>query len=123
MMKYLTVAVLCMAITMTGAIRASAHAFLDSATPKVGATVKAAPKTIRLRFTQRVEPAFSHIRLETADGTPIETGKAAIDPSDSTILVAAVTGKTPPGSYEVRWDVVSVDTHHSNGHFPFTYQP
>jgi copper resistance protein C len=104
----------------TGAI---AHAFLDNATPKVGSVVTAPPKTIRIQFTQRVEVAFSHIHLFAPGGQEIAMGPAAIDPSDQTQLSAPVTGALAPGQYEVRWDVLSVDTHRTNGHFPFTYQP
>lgn len=101
---------------------AIAHAFLDNATPKVGSTVTA-PKTIRIQFTQRVEVAFSHIRLFSAGGQEIAMGPAATDPSDQTVMSAPVSGALTPGQYEVRWDVLSVDTHRTNGHFPFTVQP
>jgi copper resistance protein C len=104
----------------TGAI---AHAFLDNATPKVGSVVTAPPKTIRIQFTQRVEVAFSHIHLFAPGGQEIAIGPAAADPSDQTVMSAPVTGTLVPGQYEVRWDVLSVDTHKTNGHFPFTYQP
>jgi hypothetical protein len=102
---------------------AIAHAFLDNATPKVGSVVTAPPKTIRIQFTQRVEVAFSHIHLLAPGGQEIAMGPAATDPSDQTQLSAPITGALAPGQYEVRWDVLSVDTHRTNGHFPFTYQP
>jgi methionine-rich copper-binding protein CopC len=104
----------------TGAI---AHAFLDNAMPKVGSVVATPPKTIRIQFTQRVEAAFSHIHLFTADGKEIATGAAFTDPSDQTELSALITGGLAPGQYVVRWDILSVDTHRTNGHFPFGYQP
>lgn len=104
----------------TGAI---AHALLDNATPKVGSVVTAAPKTIRIQFTQRVEVAFSHIHLFAPGGQEVAMGPAATDPSDQTVMSAPITGTLAPGQYEVRWDVLSVDTHKTNGHFPFTYQP
>ncbi len=104
----------------TGAI---AHAFLDNAIPKVGSVVTTPPKMIRIQFTQRVEVAFSHIHLFAPGGQEIAMGPAATDPSDQTQLSAPVTGALAPGQYEVRWDVLSVDTHRTNGHFPFTYQP
>jgi copper resistance protein C len=104
----------------TGAV---AHAFLDNATPKVGSVVTTPPKTIRIQFTQRIEGAFSHIHLFAASGQEIATGPAAADPSDQAVLTAPITGTLAPGRYEVRWDVLSVDTHHTNGHFPFSYQP
>lgn len=102
---------------------AAAHAFLDNATPKVGSVVTAPPSAIRIQFTQRVEAAFSHIHLFAPGGQEIAVGPAAADPSDQAVLSAPITGSLAPGQYEVRWDVLSVDTHRTNGHFPFTYRP
>jgi methionine-rich copper-binding protein CopC len=117
------VAALAAAIAMSLEPGAQAHAFLDNATPKVGAVVTVVPKAIRMQFTQPIEPAFSHIRLFAQDGKPVNTGPAATDPSDQTQLIAPIVGALAPGRYEVRWDVLSVDTHRTNGHFPFTYHP
>ena len=127
MNKSMTIRILSQAVAVAilfgSSTSAIAHAFLDNATPKVGSAVTAPPKTIRIQFTQRVEVAFSHIHLFTAGGQEIAMGPAATDPSDQTQLSAPVTGALAPGQYEVRWDVLSVYTHRTNGHFPFTYQP
>lgn len=122
-MKRLIVSTLAIAIVLGTQPIALAHAFLDNAVPKVGSVLTAPPKTIRIQFTKPVEAAFSHIRLFTRNGTAVDTGPAATDPSDQTQLIAPVIGALSPGQYEVRWDVLSVDTHRTNGHFPFTYQP
>ena len=123
MMKHFVLPTLVVGLVMSAQPAALAHAFLDNATPKVGSAVAVAPKTIRIQFTQPVEPAFSHIRLVAEDGKPVETGPAATAPSDQTQLIAPIAGTLAPGKYEVRWDVLSVDTHRTNGHFPFTFQP
>ena len=123
MMKSLLAPVLAIVIVAGTQTIALGHAFLDTAAPKVGSVVTAPPKVIRIQFTQPVEPAFSHIRLFTSDGKSVDTGPAATNPADQTQLAAPVIGTLAPGQYEVRWDVLSVDTHHTNGHFPFTYQP
>jgi hypothetical protein len=123
MINRFVVAALAAVVAMNIETGAEAHAFLDNATPKVGAVVNVAPKAIRIQYTQPIEPAFSHIRLFAGDGKPVNTGPAATDPSDQTQLIAPIIGALPPGRYEVRWDVLSVDTHRTNGHFPFTYQP
>ncbi len=120
MSRFIVPAIALMAAASTPVM---AHAFLDNATPKVGSAVQAAPREIRIQFTQPVEAAFSHIHLFSADGTEMAVGAGTTDPADKTQLSAPVTGVLPPGLYEVRWDVVSVDTHRTNGHFPFTYQP
>jgi methionine-rich copper-binding protein CopC len=123
MMKRILLAALAAALVMAAQPAAFAHAFLDNATPKVGSVVTVPPKTIRIQFTQPVEAAFSNIQLFTADGKPIGTGPAATDPSDKTQLIVPITGTLVPGQYIVRWHVIAVDTHHTDGHFPFTYQP
>ena len=40
-----------------------------------------------------------------------------------TFRLAAVQLAHAVGQYEMRWDVLPVDTHRTNGHFPFSYQP
>jgi methionine-rich copper-binding protein CopC len=123
MMKRFILPALVAAIVMGTQSVALAHAFLDNATPKVGSVVTVAPKTIRIQFTQPIEAAFSHIRLFAPDGKAVDMGPAATDPSDQTQLLAPIAGTLAPGQYQVRWDVLSVDTHRTNGHFPFTYRP
>ena len=122
-MKRFVLPAIAIAIAMGAPTIAVAHAFLDNATPKVGSVVTAPPKAIRIQFTQPVEPAFSHIHLFAADGKAVDMGPAATDPSDQTQLSAPIIGALPPGQYEVRWDVLSADTHRTNGHFPFIFRP
>jgi methionine-rich copper-binding protein CopC len=88
----------------------------------VGGTVSAAPREIRLSFSERIEPAFSRIEISRADGQPIGTGPATVDPRDNTQLVLAL----PPlasGRYRVKWRVVSVDTHPTEGDYTFEIRP
>lgn len=101
---------------------AIAHAFLDHAVPAVGATVAAAPGEVQLFYTQALEPAFSAATLEGADGSPIATGPASIDPHNPMELVLKLP-KLTPGHYKVRWHVLSVDTHRTDGSFGFDIQP
>ena|SRR5207245_2748239 len=108
-------AIVAAGIATTGAF---AHAFLDQATPPVGGTVPASPQEIRLTFSEGVEPRFSGIELAAGDGRRITTGPAVIDPGDNKQLVLAVPPLTP-GHYRVRWHVVSVDTHRTEGDFTF----
>jgi copper resistance protein C len=123
MMKRFVLPAIAIAITMSAPTIVLAHAFLDNATPKVGSVVTAPPKAISIQFTQPVEAAFSHIHLFAADGKAVDTDPAATNPADGTQLTAPIIGTLAPGQYEVRWDVLSVDTHRTNGHFPFTYRP
>jgi methionine-rich copper-binding protein CopC len=99
-------------------VSAGAHAFLTQAVPPVGGTVSVAPREVRLIFSEGIEPAFSRIELTRADGQPLSTGPATVDPRDNTQLVLAL----PPlalGRYRVKWRVVSVDTHPTEGDYTF----
>jgi hypothetical protein len=95
-----------------------AHALLDHAKPRVGSTVDAAPTELLLWFTQKLEPAFSNVEVRDSDGARVDEGRAQVDPSDASLLRVALK-PLPRGSYEVRWRVLSVDTHTTEGRFRF----
>jgi copper resistance protein C len=101
---------------------ALSHAFLDQAAPLVGGTVPASPKEIRLTFTEAIEQRFSGIDLTTGDGRTVATGAAAVDPANDKQLVLALP-PLAPGRYRVRWHVVSVDTHRTEGEYSFSVEP
>jgi hypothetical protein len=103
-------------------VAAAAHAFLQSAEPPVGGAVAAPPASVRLTFTERIEPLFSGIELSTADGRAVPTGRAAVDPGNPTALVLPLP-RLSPGRYKVRWHVVSVDTHPTEGDYSFEIRP
>lgn len=99
-----------------GVSAAVAHAFLDHASPRVGSTVTGAPSEVRLWFTQALEPRFSGAQLRGPGGTVL--GSGAVDGGDPKQMVIPVHG-LPPGRYTVRWKVLSVDTHRTEGSFSF----
>jgi methionine-rich copper-binding protein CopC len=115
----LRTALLALALAIGGAGAALAHAHLRSATPAVGSTVRAAPAELVLRFTEKLEPAFSTAEVRGPDGSRVEDGKAAIDPRDATVLRVKLK-PLAAGTYKVAWHVVSVDTHKTEGDFTFT---
>lgn len=121
-MNRLSFAVIAMFLAGMPAGAAFAHAFLDHAAPAVGSTVSAAPAEVRLFFSEAVEPLFSGVELTTADGAAIVTGAAVVDPRDPMQLVLKVPPLSP-GRYRVRWHVVSVDTHRTEGDFTFEIRP
>jgi hypothetical protein len=107
---------------LAGVSPAAAHAFLHHAVPAVGSTIATAPSEVRMVFTQEIDLSFSGATLSTADGTPIATGSAALDPQDPTALVLRLP-PLAPGKYKVTWHVVSVDTHRTEGNFTFEIRP
>jgi hypothetical protein len=110
------------ACVMPAATPAFAHAFLDHADPPVGSTVRAPPTQIRLWFSERLEPAFSSAELDDASGKRIGDARAEVDGSDATLLRIAAPSLAP-GRYRVKWRVLSVDTHVTQGDFTFTVAP
>ncbi len=97
---------------------AFAHAFLDHASPRVGSTIASAPKEVVLWFTQKLEPAFSSITVQNAQGSAVTLGKAAVGGDGTQLRVPLKT--LPPGTYRVMWQVLSVDTHRTQGDFSFS---
>src|SRR5271168_4003258 len=100
-------------LTALGATAARAHAFLDHASPLVGSTVAAAPHEVSLWFTQNIEAAFSAVEVTDADGARVDLGKPQISGNTMRVGVKSLT----PGTYRVRWHVLSVDTHKTEGNF------
>ncbi len=116
-MRYLTalarlLPLLCVASTV------HAHALLDHANPRVGSTVAAAPTELLLWFTQKLEPAFSSVEVRDSNGARVDDGRAQVDSSDASLLRVPLK-PLASGSYEVRWRVLSVDTHTTEGRFRF----
>jgi copper resistance protein C len=99
-----------------------AHAFLDRASPAVGSSVPKSPPAISIWFTQELEPAFSTVEVRDQSGNRVDSGDAAVDAADATLLHATLK-PLPPGTYKVAWRVVSVDTHPTEGTFTFHVEP
>jgi hypothetical protein len=99
-----------------------AHAFLDRAVPAVGSVVHLPPAEIRLWFTQKLEPAFSSVQVLDRKGSPVDRGNARVDDSEPTLLRISVPALAP-GAYRVKWRVLSVDAHVTEGDFTFEIAP
>ena len=108
-------ALLC-ALVMGGG--ADAHAFLVKSDPAVGATA-AAPKTLRLEFSEALELAFSGIDVTNGSGGAVPARNVRLDSNDRKVFLADVP-QLQPGAYHVKWHVISVDTHRTEGDFAFS---
>jgi copper resistance protein C len=106
------------ALGATLAPPAAAHAYLDRARPVVGSVVRESPKELTLWFTQRIEPSFSEVRVLDPSGKRVDAGDAKVDAGDGKVLRVSLP-KLAPGAYHVKWRVLSVDTHVSEGEFTF----
>jgi methionine-rich copper-binding protein CopC len=100
---------------------ADAHAFLLKSAPVVGAAIPS-PKTVRLEFSEGVELRFSGIEVDNAAGAPVKTAAVRYEGDNRKIMLVDL----PPlasGTYRVKWHVVSLDTHRTEGDFNFTVKP
>jgi hypothetical protein len=99
---------------------ACAHAALSRADPRVGSKIGTSPMEVRMWFSEALEPVFSNASIVMPPGQGPAGGKAFVDPKDRRQLVIPVLRPLPAGRYEVKWGVVSVDGHRTEGDFPFT---
>jgi copper resistance protein C len=98
---------------------ALSHAALSQSEPRVGSTVNAAPREVVLTFTEQLEPAFSSIEVRDAGGNRVDAGKTKVDRGTMRVPLRPLGA----GSYKVNWQVLSVDTHKTEGTFSFTVNP
>jgi len=116
LLKPFIIAVLASSLAATAAY---AHAFLDHASPGVGATVSGSPSVLTLSFTQGVVVAFSSVTI-SGDGGAVPASKPVNDPSNQQIIHVRLGHPLRPGTYTVSWHVLSVDTHRTAGSYRFT---
>jgi methionine-rich copper-binding protein CopC len=118
-MKKIILASLAASLLLALQSSAWAHAFLDHAEPKVGGTISSSPAEIKIWFTQNLEPAFSKLEVQDAQGKEVDKKDAHLDDKDKSLFLVSLP-ELPPGTYTVIWHAVSVDTHKTQGHFEFT---
>ena len=119
MQKLLKPFIIAFLATSLAATAAYAHAFLDHASPGVGATVSGSPSVLTLSFTQGVVVAFSSVTVSGAGGS-VPASKPVNDPSNQQIIHVRLGHALKAGSYTVTWHVLSVDTHRTEGSYRFT---
>ncbi|MDO8328855.1 MAG: copper homeostasis periplasmic binding protein CopC [Fluviicoccus sp.] len=96
---------------------ALAHAKLMQSYPAAHAVVDA-PAAVSVSFNEALEPAFSQLTVLDSQGVRVATEKAGVDEATHKTLSVPVP-KLAPGSYTVKWAVVSVDGHRIKGQYTF----
>lgn len=100
-----------LAILLAVSGAAWAHAALVKSAPGSRETLNKPPTRIVLKFSEAVEPKFSSVRLEGADGNALPLETLELSPGDPTQIEIAVPQVLLPGSYTVRYRVLSQDGH------------
>lgn len=104
------------------AVSAWGHSFPDHSEPRVGWAVDTSPAQVRIWFDVPIEPIFSTIKVVDANGQQVDKQDGRVNPSDRTLLEVNLP-TLPPGRYRVFWNVISIDTHRTEGDYPFTIRP
>ena len=106
---------------LAASVPAASHALPVRASPGAGATLTAAPAKISITFDDLLEPVFSTLRIEDAQGKEVAKGAALPDRPDAAVLELALP-VLAPGTYHVFWSVVARDGHRTIGDYKFTVQ-
>jgi copper resistance protein C len=110
------------AMLLLAAAAAAAHASLERADPRAGSRVRTSPAEVKLFFTEKLEPAFSTVRVQDEAGRRVDRADGRIDDADAKLLRVSVA-PLAPGTYRVIWRVLSVDSHVTEGEFSFRIEP
>jgi copper resistance protein C len=103
---------------LIGASAALAHSELRQAQPAPNSKHKTPPSEVKLYFTERLEPAYSTVRVNDAQGSEVDRRDARVDPADPLLLRGSLK-PLASGAYTVNWQVLSLDPHVAEGHFSF----
>ncbi|MHB8383234.1 MAG: copper resistance CopC family protein [Candidatus Binataceae bacterium] len=95
-----------------------AHSFPEEETPSAGQTLSTPPAAVSIKFDAPIEHLFAKLEVEGPDGKNCAAGNPAF--GDDTRTLAVKLGPLAPGVYTVKWAVVGIDTHHTNGSYIFT---
>lgn len=97
----------------------SAHGHLVRARPAAGDTLRAAPRLLRLVFSEAPELAVSSIHLVDAQGRDVQLLAPHADPDSARVLIADIPNLLAPGRYTVRWQIAGRDGHPTHGQYDF----
>jgi methionine-rich copper-binding protein CopC len=104
-------------LSLAGLRAAWAHAYPITVIPADGSTVSKSPGQVRIQFTEGVELEFSRIVAKSSTGNVVSQGKVQRISPDT---LAVDLSPLRPGSYTIEWQVLSVDTHITEGVLRFT---
>jgi copper resistance protein C len=103
---------------LAGAPAAAAHSFPARETPTAGQRLSAPPSEVTITFDAPIEKLFAKLQVLGADGKPETVGQPQLGPRARTLSVKLAALK--PGDYTVKWGVVCIDSHHTEGSYVFT---
>lgn len=107
-------------LTLAAPRVASPHAIVLESSPTHDAVLPRAPLQVTLRFNSRIEKRFTRVTLALADRAPVAL---ALPPADAEATPDRLTiplQPLGPGVYVLRYRVLAVDGHITEGALRFT---
>ncbi len=106
------------AIVVSNPMMALAHSFPEKETPSAGQKVASPPSEVVIGFDAPIEKLFAKLEVAGANGTNEAVGAPQV--SDDGRQLSVKVGALKPGDYTVKWAVVCIDTHHTEGSYSFS---
>ena len=97
---------------------ASAHAQLESSSPKRGEVLSEAPAGVKFVFNEPVDSGLGGVAVFDTSGEQVQSGDLETGPADE--VGASLPPDLPDGLYTATYQVVSADSHPINGGITFT---
>ncbi len=105
----------------TGALLA--HLGLRRSTPADGAHLAAAPRELRLTFTEAVDVALARVRLVGPSDTDVPVSPLTHAGDSTQVITTTVNGALEAGAYRIEWQVVGRDGHPVRGTITYVIAP
>jgi copper resistance protein C len=96
-----------------------AHAIMVKSQPVADSTIAESPKQVDVWFNDKVGSEYKALAVIDSAGKRVDNKDAAQETFDQSHLYVTIP-QLPPGTYNVRYRVVSLDTHIVTGKFKFT---
>ncbi|WKJ90094.1 copper resistance protein CopC [Methylomonas montana] len=111
-----------LAVALLCPVSAFAHAILVKSQPAKDETVTESPKQIDLWFNDAVRSEYKALAVIDSTGKRVDNRDVAQSLTNGANIYATVP-TLAPGTYTIRYRVVSEDTHIVTGKFEFTIKP
>ena len=103
---------------VAGVSAASAHSFPESESPSAGETINAPPSQVTIKYDAPIEKLFASLEVLDNAGQNKAAGPADVSPDGWKLSVNL--DKLKPGDYTVKWHVVCIDSHRTEGSYSFS---
>ena len=107
-----------LAIVVSNPIKGWAHSFPEEENPAAGQKLGTAPSEVTIKFDAPIEKLFAKLEVTGSDGQNLAVSAPQV--SDDGIRLSVKLGPLKPGDYTVKWAVVCIDTHHTEGSYTFS---